>query len=174
MYERFNDDIYCSIKVLFCFKVEIWKTFYFFLQPSGQLFNPSNVVLEKCKSFPKNDISVERLMGQLDKKLTNVPSYNVFNLQSIILYNDNETDDWWKRKSLPDKEKIINDARKKQKAIFSMNKTRKKELLERHLTIIKDKQDFVKKTKEERQECGCITLRNLETDNIIKKCFCIG
>lgn len=33
-------------------------------------------------------------MGQLDKKLTNVPSYNVFNLQSIILYNDNETDDW--------------------------------------------------------------------------------
>lgn len=30
-----------------------------------------------------------------------------------------------------------------------MNKITKKELLERHLTIVKDKRDFVKKTKEE-------------------------
>lgn len=53
---------------------------------------------------------------------------------------------------MPDKEKIINGVRTKTKAIISMNKNRKTELLQQHLKIIKDKQDFVKKTKEKQQQ----------------------
>lgn len=38
--------------------------------------------------------------------------------------------------------------KKNPKDIISVNKTRKTELLQQHLKIVKDKEDFVKKTKE--------------------------
>lgn len=42
--------------------------------------------------------------------------FYVFNLKSTLLYNDNETDKWLKKQSLPDKK--IKDARKKQRNHF--------------------------------------------------------
>lgn len=41
---------------------------------------------------------------------------------------------------------------KKTKEIIFVNKTKKTQLLQQHLKIIKDKQDFVKKTKEKQQK----------------------
>lgn len=65
-----------------------------FFQPSGQFFNPSNVVLKKCKSCPTSNVSVERLIGQLDKKITDVfLTYKVH-----VLYNDNKTGNQWRRR----------------------------------------------------------------------------
>lgn len=46
-------------------------------------------------------------MGQLDKKMNDVPTYDVFNLQRTIIFNDNKSDEWLKRKSLQEKEKVI-------------------------------------------------------------------
>lgn len=70
------------------------KLFNSFLQPSGQFFNPSNVVLKKCKSCPTSNVSVERLIGQLDKKITDVfLTYKVH-----VLYNDNKTGNQWRRR----------------------------------------------------------------------------
>lgn len=108
LYESFNDDITCSIRKKFCsvLKLKCEKLFTSFLQPSGQFFNPSNVLLDKCKSCPTNNISVERLMGQLDKKITDVPTYDVFNLQSTILFNDNKTDEWIKKNPCQIKKKL--------------------------------------------------------------------
>lgn len=62
-------------------------------KPSGQFINPSNVVLEKCKSCSTNNISVERLMGQLDKTVSTLPSFDVFYLTNYNFMNDNETDE---------------------------------------------------------------------------------
>lgn len=78
-----------SSKISFVLFVKLkWdKLFNSFLQPSGQFFNPSNVVLKKCKSCPTSNVSVERLIGQLDKKITDVfLTYKVH-----VLYNDNKT-----------------------------------------------------------------------------------
>lgn len=77
-----------SLKSFVLFVKLKWdKLFNSFLQPSGQFFNPSNVVLKKCKSCPTSNVSVERLIGQLDKKITDVfLTYKVH-----VLYNDNKT-----------------------------------------------------------------------------------
>lgn len=47
--------------------------------------------------------------------------------------------------SLHTKENIIDYVRKKTKEIISVNKTRKTELLQRHLKIMKDEQDLLRK-----------------------------
>ena len=65
-------------------------------------------------------------MGQLDKKMNDVPTYDVFNLQSTIIFNDNKTNEWLKRKSLQEKEKVINDVRKKKtRKLFLLTRPRK-------------------------------------------------
>lgn len=52
-----------------------------------------------------NNLSVGSLIGQLDKNVSDIPSYDVFNLQHATWYNDIETNEWLKRKSLLVKEK---------------------------------------------------------------------
>lgn len=47
--------------------------------------------------------------------------------------------------SLHKKENMIYNVRKKTKKIISVNKTRKTELLQRHLKIMKDEQDLLRK-----------------------------
>ncbi|VDI46901.1 Hypothetical predicted protein [Mytilus galloprovincialis] len=54
--------------------------------------------MESTKSCPSNNISVERVFGQLDAELKRAPHCSLRTVESKLLYKNNKTAEWLKEK----------------------------------------------------------------------------
>lgn len=66
--------------------------------PGGQYHNPSESVLQKNKSCPANNISVERVFGHLDQKMRFCPNMSTPAVEGSVMYSVNKTQNWLQEK----------------------------------------------------------------------------
>ena len=66
---------------------------------NGKFCNPSETLAKKSESCPPNNISVERVFGELDTKIKQAPNCNISNIESCLMYKNNNTGQWLKEKS---------------------------------------------------------------------------
>jgi hypothetical protein len=57
-----------------------------------------------------NNISVERVFGELDTKIKQASNCNVSNIEACLMYKNNNTGQWLEEKSDIEQQHIINDA----------------------------------------------------------------
>jgi hypothetical protein len=53
---------------------------------NGKFFNPSETLAKKSESCPPNNISVERVFGELDTKIKQAPNCNISNIEACLMY----------------------------------------------------------------------------------------
>ncbi|XP_062621623.1 uncharacterized protein LOC134283186 [Saccostrea cucullata] len=149
-----NDDLTC-VFIKRCISVLIDKAkklFADFLE-GGKYFNScSTEFFKECSSCSTNNITIERLMGQLDFKLKYAATSSVNTIESILMYNNNKTKKWLEKKSENEQRNIVNTARKDSRAFLIESKRRKEELFNKHLQTIKEKEEENKKKKERKND----------------------
>ena len=64
----------------------------------GKFSNPGEGEVERAKSCPTNNISLERLMAQTDKSIRMTPNANMYTRESKIMFNENKTGQWISKK----------------------------------------------------------------------------
>jgi hypothetical protein len=65
---------------------------------------------KKSESCPPNNISVERVFGELNTKIKQAPNCNISNIEACLMYKNNKTGQWLKKKSDIEQQHIINDS----------------------------------------------------------------
>ena len=101
------------------------KLFKDFL-PDNKFFSPSTELYNISNSCPTNNITLEKLMAQVDRSVSHAPNANVKTIESKILFNDNETDSWLKSKTAEEKYTIIKNAMLQKKEIKKKKRLKKK------------------------------------------------
>ncbi|CAG2229675.1 unnamed protein product [Mytilus edulis] len=121
------DDFTKDIIVKFCseLKVKCMQLFKDFM-PTGKYYEPNDEILNICKSCPSNNISVERLMAKLDNCIVNAPTYNTNSMESVIMFKNNNTQEWLHNKTDAETIEIIANARTQNNKCLSNIKCRKK------------------------------------------------
>ena len=114
----------------------------------GKYNNPTSEIQRMAESCPTDNICVERLMAKVDSKLKQTPTLNTNSLESVVIYKNNETSEWLRKQDDGKKDEIITKAMKSTKEYSKLVKSRKKSLIESHLSIIREKQQQVKEKKE--------------------------
>ena len=118
---------------------------------NGKFCNPSETLAKKSESCPPNNISVERVFGELDTKIKQAPNCNISNIEACLMYKNNNTGQWLKEKSDIEQQHIINDAVAKSKQ-FNINvKENKKYLYDQRVINIKER-ERLKKEREEKKK----------------------
>ncbi|CAC5369474.1 unnamed protein product [Mytilus coruscus] len=116
-----------DIIVKFCsdLKVKCFQLLNDFM-PTGKYYAPNEEVLDICKSCPSNNISVERLMAKMDNCIVNAPTYNTNSMESVIMFKNNNTQEWLHNKTDVETTEITANARKQNNNFLSDIKCRKK------------------------------------------------
>ncbi|CAC5411200.1 unnamed protein product [Mytilus coruscus] len=78
--------------------------------PTGKYYAPNDEILNICKSCPSNNISVERLMAKMDNCIVNAPTYNTNSMESVIMFKNNNTQEWLHKKTDAETTEIIANA----------------------------------------------------------------
>jgi hypothetical protein len=52
---------------------------------NGKFCNPSETLAKKSESCPPNNISVERVFGELDTKIKQAPNCNIITVEELIV-----------------------------------------------------------------------------------------
>ncbi|XP_061186880.1 uncharacterized protein LOC133195007 [Saccostrea echinata] len=149
-----NDDLTC-VFIKRCTTVLIAKAKKLFADflDGGKYFNAcSKNFFKECSSCSTNNISIERLMGQLDFKVKYAATSSVNTIESVLMFNNNDTINWLAKKSEDNQRQIINNARKESRTFLLENRRRKEDLLQKHLQIIREKEEETKKKKERQTE----------------------
>ncbi|XP_056002923.1 uncharacterized protein LOC125662868 [Ostrea edulis] len=160
----FNDDLTCVfLKKFSCvLKDKVQKLFSEFLT-GGKYFNVNCEVLKECLSCTSNNISVERIMGQLDFKLHVAPNSNVNNMESQIIFNGNKTNEWLAEKNESEKKCIIDSSRKENRKSMELEKKRKEQLFKKHLYLLKQREEKTRRKKDKRTKELDKAIENLQT-----------
>ena len=109
---------------------------------NGKFCNPSETLAKKSESCPPNNISVERVFGELDTKIKQAPNCNISNIEACLMNKYNNTGQLLKEKSDIEQQHIINDAVAKSKQ-FNINvKEHKKYLYDQRLINIKEREQL--------------------------------
>ncbi|CAC5364449.1 unnamed protein product [Mytilus coruscus] len=130
-----------DIIVKFCFelKVKCMQLFKDFM-PTGEYYAPNDEILNICKSCPSNNISVERLMAKMDNCIVNAPTYNTNSMESVIMFKNNNTQEWLHKKTDAETTEIIANARTQYNKFLSDIKCRKKDLFHQNIETIRQRQ----------------------------------
>ncbi|CAC5406929.1 unnamed protein product [Mytilus coruscus] len=130
-----------DIIVKFCFelKVKCMQLFKDFM-PTGKYYAPNDEILNICKSCPSNNISVERLMAKMDNCIVNAPTYNTNSMESVIMFKNNNTQEWLHKKTDAETTEIIANARTQNNKFLSDIKCRKKDLFHQNIETIRQRQ----------------------------------
>ncbi|CAC5402020.1 unnamed protein product [Mytilus coruscus] len=132
-----------DIIVKFCFelKVKCMQLFKDFM-PTGKYYAPNDEILNilVCKSCPSNNISVERLMAKMDNCIVNAPTYNTNSMESVIMFKNNNTQEWLHKKTDAETTEIIANARTQNNKFLSDIKCRKKDLFHQNIETIRQRQ----------------------------------
>ncbi|CAG2192052.1 unnamed protein product [Mytilus edulis] len=153
----------------FCIKLmEKSKSLFKDFLPSGKFFEPSDNSMESTKSCPSNNISVERVFGQLDAELKRAPHCSLRTVESKLLYKNNKTAEWLKEKKESEKGEIINEAGRNNSKFINFSKLKQKKLHENRLKIIEERKKTKTKREEKKRLTKCKMLKDLETIGIWK------
>ncbi|XP_053389780.1 uncharacterized protein LOC128552748 [Mercenaria mercenaria] len=114
------------------------KTFADYIE-GGKFQNPSENVIKESEFCPQNNITVERLMAKLDSGLNKAPNINIENLESRIIYQNNNTGLWIERKDQNEKFKIISKARMERTQVQKINNDKRKEIYEASIITINER-----------------------------------
>ncbi|CAG2236214.1 unnamed protein product [Mytilus edulis] len=130
----------------FCIKLmEKSKSLFKDFLPSGKFFEPSDNLMESTKSCPSNNISVERVFGQLDAELKRAPHCSLRTVESKLLYKNNKTAEWLKEKG-----EIINEAVRNNSKFINFSKLKQKKLHENRLKIIEERKRLKQKERKKK------------------------
>ncbi|CAC5373557.1 unnamed protein product [Mytilus coruscus] len=130
-----------DIIVKFCFelKVKCMQLFKDFM-PTGKYYAPNDEILNICISCPSNNISVESLMAKMDNCIVNAPTYNTNSMESVIMFKNNNTQEWLHKKTDAETTEIIANARTHNNKFLSDIKCRKKDLFHQNIETIRQRQ----------------------------------
>lgn len=106
----------------------------------GKHFDPTDLKIDEVKSCPSNNISLERLMGQLDRHRTISPNISIDSLNAKICFKNNNTQDWLNTKTETQQEEILKVARKRSFDKISEIRNEKLDLEKERLEIIENRQ----------------------------------
>ena len=146
------DDMTQSVLQQLCTVIKDKSTQLFkdFLE-NDNFLNPSETLAKKSESCPPNNISVERVFGELDTKIKQAPNCNISNIEACLMYKNNNTGQWLKGKSDIEQQHIINDAVAKSRQ-FNINvKENKKYLYDQRVISIKER-ERLKKEREKKKK----------------------
>ncbi|CAC5373183.1 unnamed protein product [Mytilus coruscus] len=136
-----SDSFTKDIIVKFCTELKL-KCVHLFKDclPFGKYFNPTEEVLRTCQSCPSHNISVERLMAKLDNSLINAPTYNTNSMESVIMYKNDKAEEWLAKKTESESSIIISKVRRQNSKFITEIKSRKKDLFNKNLETIRQRQ----------------------------------
>ncbi|CAC5419301.1 unnamed protein product [Mytilus coruscus] len=80
--------------------------------PGGKYHNPSLKTINESSTCPSNNISLERMMGQLDRQKTISPNISLTTINAKLMLKNNKTMAWLGEKNEEDKSIIMAQARK--------------------------------------------------------------
>ncbi|XP_062597563.1 uncharacterized protein LOC134258988 [Saccostrea cucullata] len=148
-----HNDLTAVFLKRFCgvFKTKVEKIFNDFLS-GGKYFNVTQDILEECSSCVTNNICVERLFGKLDYNLKAGPTTNINTIESVMIFNDNDTKEWLEEKDESELKLIVENARKENRKFMALQKERKDILFQQHIQGLKEKEEETKKKKERQTE----------------------
>ncbi|XP_021353981.1 uncharacterized protein LOC110450679 [Mizuhopecten yessoensis] len=130
--------------------------------PGGSLNCPSAILVEKSKSCPPHNITVERLMAKVDRSMKCSPNITINTLESNICYTGNKTGEWLKAQPEPEQKHIISNARLGKKHYIKTVKERKEMLRKSQLEIFRNRTETVQKKKEKQRKAKDEIVQNLD------------
>ncbi|CAC5425353.1 unnamed protein product [Mytilus coruscus] len=106
--ETNNRDIVLEAVQLICcnLSTKSKKLFCDFLN-GGKYSNPSEEMILTSKSCPANNITLERLMAQIDRQKTIAPNTSISTINSKLMFKNNGTADWLREKTEEQKNTLI-------------------------------------------------------------------
>ncbi|XP_061163864.1 myb-like protein X [Saccostrea echinata] len=146
-----NDNLTCVFIKRLCnvLKRKASKLFSEFLS-GGKYFNISGNELKECNSCDTNNICLERLMGQLDFKLKASSTSSLNSIESSILYCNNRTEEWLKKKDISEQQEIIDQARSENRTFMLKDREKNEELFRKQTKILEEKEKEARRKKEKK------------------------
>lgn len=117
--------------------------------PEGELWDPSNKMLEMAKNVPKHNIVSERDMAILDNLLRSKPAASATLIETTVLWVNNKPSIWLDKLTLDERDQALNEARKKAPAYRTLLKERQ-QLLKEQLQKRLERKQHEKAAKEEK------------------------
>ena len=147
-YDHFTE-LYIS-KFCTALKTKSAKLFADFL-PDGHLFSPSEHLIKTSSTCSANNITLERLMACTDHALKRAPNMTTHNMESMVMYRNNNTDAWLDSNSTK-KEELVKMAMQNKSQVIEQNKLRKSQLYDQRCKIIEQKRTLKKQQMEKKQK----------------------
>lgn len=117
--------------------------------PSGEFHSVDDpTVITETLSVPKTNVVPERDFAILDRMLLQKPNARCIALESMILFSQNKTSDWLRKKSPEEKERLLQASRKLTKVHRENFRKRKEEIQARRLELLKKKAQEISKRRE--------------------------
>ena len=82
--------------------------------PGGKYSNPDESVQAETASVPKTNVISERDFAMLDRQVRLKPNATIIALEAVIMYANNQTQEWVEEQTAGDREKLFSLARKRQ------------------------------------------------------------
>ncbi|XP_053395826.1 uncharacterized protein LOC128555979 [Mercenaria mercenaria] len=148
-----NDEISELIIKRLCSAVhnKCLKTYSEYLE-GGIFFEPQKDLVKESEHCPQNNITVERLMAKLDSGLKSAPNINTCNLESRIMFKNNDTGDWLIEQNEDIRNSIIENARMKRKAVQQQESERKNQLFKKSVDLINERKRRKIESNDKKQE----------------------
>ena len=115
--------------------------------PGGVLDKLNQQLLEKTKSVPNSNTISEGDFAKLDSLLREKPNATTLALEGIILFSNNKTARWLRKKSTKDREMLFAKARKIGPEFKSIS-YKESQLLEDQAKVLREKQIALQKLQE--------------------------
>lgn len=106
----------------------------------GEYDNPSKDLEEQTKSVSKTNTISERDFAMLDRLIREKPNAITLSLEAVILFSNNKTAQWLHKKSISEREELLQKARTCAPEFRKLYRTRKQHLLEERAKILQSKQ----------------------------------
>ncbi len=117
--------------------------------PGGEFHNVQDpAVISETLSVPKTNVDPERDFVNLDRMLLQKPNARHIALESMILFSQNKTSDWLKKKSPEEKERLLEASRKLTKIHRENFKKRKEEIQTKRLEQLQQRAKELSKKRE--------------------------
>lgn len=117
--------------------------------PGGKHHDPSDGLKRAAANVPTTNIISERDFGSLDMLLRMKPAASTHGLESLIMWTNNKTGDWFRKLTKVERDLLMDKARKN-KGIINRFKAREEEVKQSRMEHLKKKQQS-KKDKEDKQ-----------------------
>ena len=121
--------------------------------PGGKYDEPTEEVRRQAQSCTGNNISGERVFGQLDYQLKRAPNANVTYSESKLMYSNNATEKWLDEKADgPTKEALLSRARQQARTAQECDRRRQHDIEQQRQQHLKEKRIEMEKKEQDSRE----------------------